>query len=226
MKIRKFITATTAAAVLATGVVIAPAASALDLKVEDNHCYLTESYAGEYEDLNNLAAEEMEMVFKQLKKRLDSKRAADIDLILSEDASDSERFAALERVEKAGKKARFTDIEMALIFQIGSLILTDAFELFGDDDFSRDEAADQLPEMKEQRDALKKNQLLLVPGASSKSAIAVTAKSRPTVLAILDNEIKFYESCEAGKSGTFLVEKPKDRDHDRSFERSTAISSY
>jgi hypothetical protein len=226
LKIRKFVTAATAAAVLAAGAVVAPAASALDLKVEGDICEVTESYPGEYDDLDARLVKGGEALVKQLKKRLPD-NVADIDLVLSGTADEDELSQAVVRIETAARAEGFDENEAPALLQIAALIAADEFLSFEDETIARSEAAAELEFFEEIREILRKNANPLVDGAtSSDPAVAVFAKTRNELLQIFDTYIKLLKSCEAGKSGTFLVEKPGDRDHDDAFNRSVATSSY
>lgn len=202
-KFSRFAAAVSATAVLASGAVLAPAASALDLKVEGETCTITESYEGEAKDIAVFFEKAADASLANLKKAL-PEHADDIDVVLnSSDAMDREAAAA--RIEEAAQAKGFSEGEVtAILWYLRDLDVENPDAGLAEG-LTRTEAADRVSDFKKLRAALVENQLPDANGGTTSSAPAITvvAPAKTAFLKVLDLEIGVYQSCADGKDGTF-----------------------
>lgn len=210
-KFSRFAAAVSATAVLASGAVLAPAASALDLKVEGETCTITESYEGEAEDVLQFLKDAADDSVAELKKKLPG-HTGDIDLALDLTASAENREAAQARIIAAAEAEGFGEYEVTyLLFIVQSANLSElGYEVYENEEssFSRTEAREALPSLVEEREKLANNTVDMPSGTTTSSAPAIQVYSplKGAYLKLIDLEIGVYQSCADGKDGTFRLD--------------------
>ncbi len=206
-KYSRFAAAVSATAVLTSGAVLAPAASALDLKVEGETCTITESYEGEEKDITEFYEKAADATLTNLKKAL-PEHADDIDVFMDFASDAMDREAAAAKIEEAAQAKGFSEGEVLAILSYLRVLDLEISDAGLAEDLTRTEAADQVLEFNEMRDAIRENQLPDTFGGTTSSAPAITvfAPAKTAFMKALDLEIGVYQSCANGKDGTFELD--------------------
>lgn len=220
VKIRKF-TVALAVSALAVAGLSTPTASAYDVKVSGDTCTLSESYDGESEEWSAHFEELNTQFLPALKAQLPGTSDA-FEILSDVDASEEAKDEALQIIFKVIGEVGFTELEAAYFTSVVLLLrnastievpdIDDSTEVqpeLESGEFTKAEAAEMLPELKEMRALIAKNQIKLGTGeimTSSAPALPIMAPVKTAYLDVFDLQIEVYEACVAGTGGTFILD--------------------
>lgn len=234
-KISRFFATVSATALLATGAVFAPAASAWEVRIEDDVCYLTETPADTALLMSDLE-QAGHTVISLLKADL-PERVADIDAILAAPGilpPLHEMTDLVDRLDADAVAAGYDSGEALLLLMNARTVITDWGPVVGDPDdwgvvlpepsgpeqvgVTRPEAQQYLEQIQdflpawEQDGMAALNDWIINPDEND-AGIVHSDRAEPVLIAFyqpyvnhMERAIPAYEACLAGEEGSFPAE--------------------